>query len=69
MVGWAALLTACGNERQREQERTEQRNKELGLMTNMTLAGHPRLSGAFMSAFNQMVRSLSLKISLEKCLS
>ena len=39
MVGCAALLTACGNERQREQERTEQRNKELGLMTNMTLAG------------------------------
>jgi hypothetical protein len=25
--------------RQREQERTEQRNKELALMTNMTLAG------------------------------
>jgi hypothetical protein len=41
MVGCAALLTACGNDsnRQREQERTEQRNKELGLMTNMTLAG------------------------------
>ena len=41
MVGCAALLTACGDDsqRQREQERTEQRNKELALMTNMTLAG------------------------------
>ena len=41
MVGCAALLTACGDDsqRQREQERTEQRNKESALMTNMTLAG------------------------------
>ena len=41
MVGCAALLTACGDDsqRKREQERTEQRNKELALMTNMTLAG------------------------------
>jgi hypothetical protein len=41
MVGCAALLTACGDDskRQRERERTDQRNKELALMTNMTLAG------------------------------
>ena len=41
MVGSAAVLTACGDDsqRQREQERTEQRNKELALMSNMTLAG------------------------------
>ena len=41
MVGCAALLTACGDvsQRKREQERTEQRNKESALMTNMTLAG------------------------------
>src|SRR5271157_1340789 len=38
MVG---LLTACGDDsqRQREQELMEQRNKELALMTDMTLAG------------------------------
>ena len=41
MVGCAALLTACGDDskRQRERERTDQRNKELVLMTNMILAG------------------------------
>jgi hypothetical protein len=42
MVGCAALLTACGDDsqRQREQERTEQRNKELGLL----YLGHPTLA-------------------------